>query len=146
MKRLALLTLIALTTTVIPACKKYEDGPYISFVSRKERVVNAWMVDKVFKNDEEITGAYKNEYPNLKWVFSGNGDVVRTYDVLGISTSAIGRWGLRSADEELYFTLNNIAGEETEYIWTIQKLMQEDFWVSYVEGKDTYEYRFVPAK
>lgn len=146
MKRLVILMLIALTTTLLPACKKYEDGPYISFVSRKERVVNAWKIDKVYKNDEEITEAYKNEYPNLVWIFSGNGDVVKTYDLLGISNSTTGRWGLRSDDEELYYTLNSTLGIEDEYIWTIQKLMQDSFWVTYVEGKDTFEFRFISAK
>ena len=66
MKRLVILMLIALTTTLLPACKKYEDGPYISFVSRKERVVNAWKIDKVYKKKSKKKLDLKYYH---KWLF-----------------------------------------------------------------------------
>lgn len=40
------------------ACKKYEERPTVSFVSRKERIANNWRVDKAYSNGNDVTSSY----------------------------------------------------------------------------------------
>jgi hypothetical protein len=127
------------------ACKKYEDGPYLSFKSREERISNTWKVDKVLINDEEITSSTNLEFKNLKWTFSTNGNVTRSIDVNGQPFTVTGQWALQSNDEEIRIVINSQLYSE-DSVWVILKLMEDEFWVLFVVNSDTYEAHLAPAK
>ncbi len=42
------------------SCDKYEDGPLISFRSKKNRLLGKWEVQEFLKNDENITVFYQD--------------------------------------------------------------------------------------
>jgi hypothetical protein len=51
--------LIILFSILLPfACKKYPDGPFISFRSTTNRVVGKWKVDKLYIDGEDSTNEY----------------------------------------------------------------------------------------
>lgn len=49
------IVLIGLVITGIQSCKKYPEGPVISFHSRAERVANTWKVDNYKLNGTDYT-------------------------------------------------------------------------------------------
>ena len=68
--------------TIFESCKKYEEGPGLSFRSREERIANTWRVGKYMEGGIDLTND-EASYPNDKWVFSRDGD-------LSVSTIIIG--------------------------------------------------------
>ncbi len=127
------------------ACKKYEDGPYLSFKSREERISNTWKVDKVLINDEEITSSSNLNFQSLKWTFSTNGNVTRSIDVNGQPFTVTGQWALQSNDEEIRIVINSQLYSE-DSVWVILKLVEDEFWVRYIVNGDTYEAHLAPVK
>ena len=127
------------------ACKKYEDGPYLSFKSREERISNTWKVDKVLINDEEITSSSNLNFQSLKWTFSTNGNVTRTIDINDQPFTVTGQWALQSNDEEIRIVINSQLYSE-DSVWVILKLMEDEFWVRYIVNGDTYEAHLAPVK
>src|SRR2546428_12329587 len=90
-KKISIVTILlaGILATITPACKKYPDGPSISFRSRAERVANTWKVDNYKKNGTDYTslmngyietytkdGNYSFSWGNLagtgKWAFHNN--------------------------------------------------------------------------
>jgi hypothetical protein len=45
----------------LSACKKYPEGPLISFRSAKNRVVGTWNVDKFYINSVDSTDEYNQK-------------------------------------------------------------------------------------
>lgn len=132
-----------LLLTVLPACKKYEDGPYLSFTARKERLSNNWKVDKVYRDGIEYTDQYKEAYPDLVWKFSEDGTVHRTFTYAGIEAENSGTWSFQSNDEEVLVMLNNPA---TEQVWVILRLMEDDLRIKYSTKDEVLEFHFVPGQ
>jgi hypothetical protein len=147
MRKLAVIVSLSLLCTLLAGsgCKKYEDGPYLSFKSREERISNTWKVGKVLKNEEEITPLVNTDLPNLKWTFSTNGEATRSVDVNGTTVTVAGQWALQSDDEEIRIVIDSqLYSEDT--VWVIIKLMEDEFWVRYAINKDSYEVHFTPVK
>ena len=51
---------ILITIGFLASCKKYEQGPSISFLSKKKRLVKVWRVENVF-NPDNIVQVYDFE-------------------------------------------------------------------------------------
>lgn len=137
---IALASFCALLT--ISSCKKYEEGPYLSFKSREDRISNTWGIDRIYKNDEELTVTQQEGW---KWTFSKNGTISRRFFFMGIHYIANGTWSLESDDEEIHITLTSPLYDE-DSIWVITKLMEDKLWVKYSDNGDNYELRLTPRK
>ena len=146
MRKLAVIFSLSLLCTLLAGsgCKKYEDGPYLSFKSRTDRVSNTWKVEKVLKNDEEITVAFNQDLPDLRITFSTNGSLTRNVKVNGIPYTVTGQWAFQSDDEEIHITIDTQLYTE-DSVWVILKLMEDELWVNYSINKDVYEVHFTPA-
>ena len=146
MRKLAVIFSLSLLCTLLAGsgCKKYEDGPYLSFKSRTDRVSNTWKVEKVLKNDEEITVAFNQDLPDLRITFSTNGILTRNVKVNGIPYTVTGQWAFQSDDEEIHITIDTQLYTE-DSVWVILKLMEDELWVNYSINKDVYEVHFTPA-
>lgn len=147
MRKLAVIFSLSLLCTLLAGsgCKKYEDGPYLSFKSRTDRVSNTWKVEKVLKNDEEITVAFNQDLPDLRITFSTNGSLTRNVKVNGTPYTVTGQWAFQSDDEEIHITIDTQFYTE-DSVWVILKLMEDELWVNYSINKDVYEVHFTPAK
>ncbi|PWH82195.1 hypothetical protein [Brumimicrobium oceani] len=119
---------------VFTACKKYDEGPALSLLTKKARISGEWRVEK------EISAA-------------GVEQLVQSQDVLSISKSGsfeiiednkietIGTWDFIKDKEYISFTykedgVNNI--EEFKII----RLKNRELWLKDIEGK---QYNYVPA-
>ena len=58
MKHLVKITLIISCISII-SCKKYEEGPAFSLMSKKARLSNIWQVNQYLLNGEDKTEAYR---------------------------------------------------------------------------------------
>jgi hypothetical protein len=139
---IALASFCALLT--VNSCKKYEEGPYLSFKSREERISNTWRVDKFYKNDEDITVAVNQDLPELKWTFSINGSITRTVTINNQPIVVTGQWALQSDDEEIRIVINTQFYTE-DTVWVIIKLMEDEFWVRYSINGDIFDVHLAPT-
>lgn len=134
-RRLAVLgiALIVLVITVFESCKKYPDGPAISFRSRAERVANTWKVDNYKKNGSDYTSlvtAYSETYTK-----GGS----YSYEWSGISGA--GTWVFKNSDTEILLTGTS---NQATYTLIILKLEEKEFWYYYMDGNDKKEFHMIP--
>ena len=122
MKKIVCLLILA---SMIAGCKKYEDGPSISFASKKSRIEGKWEIEKVFINGTEDT-SHLNSKPEIKFTKDGS----FTYSSVNPYTSAVnvydGNWEFKDQKKQLLLSLNNgYNGETTYQLWTITLLKKD---------------------
>jgi hypothetical protein len=83
--RIMLLALVV--ALVLPACKKYPEGPAVSFRSKTARLVNQWKIEKVISDGQDVTVNYTTAMPNFIAEFKENGDMVLSYTSPGGGTT-----------------------------------------------------------
>src|ERR1043165_7847537 len=72
MKHLVKITLIISCISII-SCKKYEEGPAFSLMSKKARLSNIWQVNQYLLNGEDKTEAYRQLITREKLVIYQSG-------------------------------------------------------------------------
>lgn len=139
-----IITLLVLCTiTIGSGCKKYEDGPYISFKTRKERITNIWKVEKAYRDGQDITDVYQTQNPGLTWHFDDNQNATRSLSQQGEKINTNGKWAFQSDDEELAISLSNPLYSE-EIVWVIKRLTTTQLWVMYTVDGVIYEIQLKP--
>ena len=148
MKTKKLLLLSALALLLIgTGCKKYEDGPMISFRSKKERVVNNWKVitykfngqvegldgeEIWFDFNEDNTGKLTDKVPDEY------GDVDVYEDTF--------KWRFNGDKTKLILTYNDgdtyDSGDEEKY--TIFELRESSMHLRLTDGSDREDYYLIP--
>ena len=134
-KTKTLLTLLAgiLLASSFPGCKKYEEGPAISFRSRAERVSNTWKVEKLLVNGADNTP----QYTAFTETYTKAGSY--EYDLSGNKGS--GKWEFAENDTQI--KRSGVSGMSS-YNLVILKLKESEFWYSYSDGNDTWEFHMIP--
>lgn len=121
-----LLILLSLSMIGITSCKKYEDGPLISFRSRSERIANNWRVVKATENGNEVTG----DFDRYEITFTKGGDANLTahYTFLGIEYdyTTQGKWSFTDNDKKLDVNYDN---DVADAVYVILKLEEKELWV-----------------
>ena len=148
MKTLRTLLLVSFAALMFAntGCKKYEEGPVISFRSKKARVVNDWKVDEIYKNGT------KQDLDNTTYEITFNddntGEEEITYQTaLGNITSKY-KFNWEFNEDKTKIILSDVddngneTGETSEI--TILKLFEKEFWYEYKDDDDTYEYHLLP--
>lgn len=140
MKKAMLLAVVGvgglmLTTT---GCKKYEDGPTISFVSRENRISNTWKFETASKDGEDVMNNPLIVYPNSRIDINKNGSFTWSSSIVTVT----GAWAFQSNDEEVKLSFPAPLGEQ---VWTILRLKEDSFWIKYIDSGSTYEFHFVQA-
>jgi hypothetical protein len=124
---------LMLFTTLFTSCR-YEEGPYISFLSPETRLVGYWEVGKVLRNGEEYTetsdlahqkGSYYSFY------------IERMLEVEAIKDnylqkSVTGAWDFQNHEKEIYmmFTIQN---KKYSYTARIKRLTKYDLEYEYTD-------------
>ncbi len=113
---LAVMTAFTMGST---GCKKYEEGPTISFIPKKERISNDWRFDKVMNNGVDYTSMYKDFIYKMK----NDG----TYELVsGSTTYEKGTWELVSNKEKI----RKKADKSSTYSEVkILKLKEKEMWL-----------------
>lgn len=115
------------------ACKKYEDGPWLSLHTKKARLVNVWKYDHVTQNGNDVTASYVNRSVEFK----KDGNYIITYG----QYADAGTWQFASNKEDIVLSESNSSSAIT---WHILKLKNKELWLSEQDGSRSYEYHLLP--
>ncbi len=127
------IVLIGLGIAGIQSCKKYPDGPMISFHSRAERVANTWKVDNYKLNG--------TDYTSLMTAYSETYSKSGAYSYAFNSVTGSGSWEFKNKDTEILLTGTS---NQSTYTLVIQKLEEKEFWYYYMDGTDKKEFHMIP--
>jgi hypothetical protein len=124
---------IAIITTILIlvsiSCSKYEDGPFITFRSKKFRLEGTWKYQAIIYKDNGVT--VTDNLPTLKMTFLKNG----TYSE---NTGYAGTWKFSGTTNLVINKSKDTSNIEIS--WEIIRLANKQLWLR----KDKVEHHFVP--
>jgi len=131
MKKIVKISIIALivgcTAFTFTGCKKYEDGPSISLLTKKARVAGTWGVEKYMVNGVDQTAAWRQVYSSENLIFDKAGTYSATYNtILGPFTDA-GTWAF--INDKANLQLISSSANSVADVWEIIRLTNSELWV-----------------
>ena len=129
----------------ITSCKKYEDGPAISLMSKKARIANIWTVDTYYLNGKDMTTEYRQLISRDKLVIFQSGNF--EYSELSTWSWAVpnytGKWKFIDDKESVEMTPDNPA-VKTKTL-KILRLKNKQLWLKEQVTPDSLvEYHYLP--
>lgn len=114
------------------SCNKYEDGPKISLLTKKARLVNTWKVENVTStssngNVTDLTSLYSDLVLTIK--------KDETYTITWGSSSDAGTWELGGDKDDIRFMSSQ--PNSTEMSYRILKLKSKELWWKHTEPNGT---------
>ncbi|MBL4706041.1 MAG: hypothetical protein JKY54_16060 [Flavobacteriales bacterium] len=111
---------------ILSGCAKYEEGPGFSLLSKKSRLANTWVFDKITHTHTDSNGSDTNEEQSVvgsdyEIEFEKGGTFIINNDGLTLP----GTWEF-TGDTELLMTFDS--DPATVYTTTILKLKNKDLW------------------
>ena len=132
--KFGLVSVIAMTV-LVSSCGKYEEGPKISLMTKKSRIVNSWKLVKEIYNGVEQNLAGFTMVMDIK----KDGSYTATITSGAFSFSDTGTWQF-SSDKESVITTP--AGGSSASTATILRLKSKEFWTKEVNGGNTDEVHY----
>ena len=143
------LMLLILITVIPEGCKKYEDGPWISFRSKKNRLIGLWHVEEYRINNYDSTNLIKNRFFFMINYNNRDYDSRRTFGIIdygpnGTDYNLHGEWDFLDNDKKFsmkfLITLNGTSynyynawtgpfGTYKVSKWYIKRFTFDDFWL-----------------
>ena len=140
--------LLALGSLTFFSCGKYEDGPKISFVSKKARIDNTWAIEKKFMGSTDITGSYRQTIESESYKMEKNGKYnwsETTTPAYGSQTTTdSGTWELINGDKDLR-KLSDANGAVAD-TFRIVRLKRNEMWLRQTYGTLTIEIQLTKKK
>jgi hypothetical protein len=125
MKKHTQILFIALAMIVVlPACKKYPDGPAVSLRSKKARLANNWSIDKVLGAGLDITAAFVTDKKNYNLEIKDDGTFTENYETGGNVNTVIGTW--KFSKDKKYVDMHYPL---VSFSWEILRLKQDELWL-----------------
>lgn len=116
-KNFLLLFAVAALLGSVTACKKYEDGPAVSLLTKKQRLCRTWFVRSVTSGSI----GFENPSPeSYKYEFQKNGTLTITQD----GNSSTGSWSFADNKEDLSITVDG-----SIYLAEIRRLTKKELWL-----------------
>lgn len=124
--KLNLITLVIISSSLLFACKKYEDGPAISLASKTSRITNDWRVEKAIDNGNEVTGSFDKYEISLRK--NETASLTAHYTFLGVTYdyNTQGTWSLEDNKEMIRVDYENDQADASYYIL---RLKEKELWV-----------------
>ncbi len=119
--------LLIFSATVFMSSCIYEDGPKMSFRSKKARAVNTWFIDKAYEEGVDKTDFYKTGFVNYELNLKNDDNYrlsYRAYNLLNYVET--GTWDL--SDDKLYIVFKP-ANTTQENKSKILRLKNHEAWV-----------------
>jgi hypothetical protein len=140
MKKQSFLLVLIASLFFFVSCGKYEDGPAISLLSRKARLVNKWKIEKYYIDGKEQTLSDDDK----KWYLEIKKD--NTFEEVvyagALSITLTGTWLEVDNYSKIHFKVTNPYSYEYEY--TILRLMSNQLWWKRVDDNNhEHEYHLV---
>ena len=111
------------------SCKKYENGPLISFISKTERLTGYWESDVIYIDNEE----WEIQSGAVFYEINKDGTYHKVFES--------GTWTFDEDKEKLIFTSN--IGDVTTM--EILRLTKKELWLQDEQSDKIYEYRFIKS-
>jgi hypothetical protein len=140
MKKLLFAIFATAIISTIFSCGKYEDGPKISFASKKSRLCGDWKIEKVTYNGTDITDTIK-AIVGANYVMDIEKD--GKYKQSG-SFTVEGTWKMGEDKDDV--TLTPTTSGFSEKTYRILRLKSKELWWKETKSNgDVEETHFVPA-
>lgn len=129
---------------LLASCGKYEEGPNISFRSKKARIANDWVLDEMY-----INGELQNlsaESRSIIYSLTKDGKIKTQVSFLGQLLEATGNWEFYDNKEELKtsITYTFLISYTDVKIFKILRLKEKELWLERTEQNgNKVEYRYV---
>lgn len=130
--------MLGLTTS----CKKYEDGPALSFKSKTARATNNWEAKNVFQDGVDYTAWFTD------WSIDMGEDgriLISDLDDNDSTITQAGFWDLVNDDEELQLLFTVPRVNPDRKLYTITRLTSKEFWFKEFTDSTTWEFRLIPV-
>ena len=140
MKKIALLSAAALMIggITLTSCKKYEEGPAVSLLTKKMRVAGDWEVESYWENGVDKTTDYRTGVTSETYTYEKDGTYsISITTVIGTLNDA-GTWEFIN-DKEAIKTLSNQSGSDPDTSYIV-RLTNKEFWVKDAGGSTIHEY------
>lgn len=118
--------LFSLLAIGIGGCKKYPEGPMISFRTKEQRIIGTWNIEKYLI--DQVDSTYL-KYPSCTIDFTANGHQVSAHLVSIDCDSSGGYWSLEDRKTQLtfsHFTKLTPIYLQSNMKWKIMKLKYEE--------------------
>lgn len=142
------IAVLVLAAASLTACKKYEEGPAISFRSKKARVVNTWKLDAYIYDGVDKTSELT--VTNYSEIYNEDGTCKRTFnDDSNDYIEQPGTWSFADDNAKLSISgigsveLNQTIGTVSASSVTIVKLKEKEMWYRFENGGHTHEFRLM---
>src|SRR5882757_8797216 len=112
-----MILLTVVTMGYMESCKKYPEGPIVSFHSRTERVAKTWKVDNYKINGSDYTSLVSD----YNETYSKDGNYSYSWGLI----SGTGTWAFQNKDTQIKLTG---ASNQKDYTLIILKLEEKQFW------------------
>jgi hypothetical protein len=133
------------------ACKKYDDGPAFSLESKKKRVSNVWVIQKVYETPQggtktDKTADYWSYYYGYIMSLEKDGGYTITYNPMNVSTyNESGIWSFNDKKTIISFASANGNPSAIGTHWTILRLKEKELWMQTINSNNvTIEAHFSP--
>jgi hypothetical protein len=119
-------------------CENYPDGPFISLLSKVERVSNNWKIAQAIDDSTDVTSNY-NQY-ELNLSKDGTAKLTAKYVFLGVNLdfTTNGTWTFVSDSKKIAFNYEN---DSADGVYQILKLEEDEMWIK--EDGGTLELHYV---
>ena len=125
--------LFALVSVLISSCKKYPDGPGISFRSKTSRIGATWYLEQYFLNDVDETDPYYALYGQYYWMTISRSGAYQIYGNFPENGAC------HFSNKHKIFVFQPFGSLSVERNCTILRLEYKSFWFKYVQSNGDVE-------
>lgn len=131
MKKFSGIILVALMVAmVLPSCKKYEEGPTLSFRSKTSRLVNEWKIEKYSVAAIDVTSQFQRENTDYVMNIKEDGTIVYSYtNNTGDPITFSATWEFNSDKTGVVITIGTVSVTNE-----ILKLKKDELWLKYTDA------------
>jgi hypothetical protein len=124
---------------IATSCKKYEEGPSFTLLSKKARIANTWKLDRYYENNVEKTSDAQTVFKDFVLVIDNNNmKYTKTFKAFGLlNYNETGSWAFSSNQSDVDFKPDD--SNIKPYAWKILKLKNTECAFSYVSNNNTYK-------
>lgn len=121
------------------SCKKYEDGPVVSLIPKKDRITNYWIVNKAYEDGNDVTNSYEQYELELRDDNSATLQARYQGSAGTIIFETDGTWEFINSKSDLKMDYENDEADET---YIILRLTKDELWL--LSKGDDVELRLEP--
>ena len=128
---------IAFLSVLAVSCGKYEEGPGISLLSKKNRITNVWSLSS------RMTNSQTTNLSNSTWKVEIKDDETYTSQATYLGIPFLNESGIWKFSTDKSQLLTTPSGSSNTDSWEIIRLTKEELKLKYISGGDTIVDTFI---